>query len=255
MTSTAASEACASLTRARGPASPFILLGSSALLFAISVTMTIVECASMAAMGTMPMPGGWTMSMVWMRMPGQPWVVAWASFLLMWEIMMVAMMLPSLVPTLWRYRNDIVEAGATHVERLTTIAGAAYFIVWALVGGLVFPVGAALSALVMQHPTLARGVPVVVTLLVLIAAVLQFTPWKARLRACCLEAAAGIPPANAGAAWRDGFRLGLACCRCCANLMAIQLVVGVMDLGVMALVTIAITVERLTSEVRCGGRL
>jgi hypothetical protein len=27
----------------------------------------------MSAMGEMPMPGGWTMSMAWMRMPGQTW--------------------------------------------------------------------------------------------------------------------------------------------------------------------------------------
>jgi hypothetical protein len=44
----------------------------SALLFAGSTTLTIVWCASMSAMG-MSMPGGWTMSMAWMRMPGQTW--------------------------------------------------------------------------------------------------------------------------------------------------------------------------------------
>jgi hypothetical protein len=27
----------------------------------------------MSALGEMPMPGGWTMSMAWMRMPGQTW--------------------------------------------------------------------------------------------------------------------------------------------------------------------------------------
>jgi hypothetical protein len=42
----------------------------------------------------MPMPGGWTMSMAWMRMPGQTWPGAAASFLGMWVVMMVAMMLP-----------------------------------------------------------------------------------------------------------------------------------------------------------------
>jgi hypothetical protein len=45
--------------------------GVSALLFAASAAATIVWCASMSAMGGMPMPGGWTMSMAWMRMPGQ----------------------------------------------------------------------------------------------------------------------------------------------------------------------------------------
>jgi len=50
---------------------------------------------------------------------------------------------------------------------------------------------------------------------------------------------------DARTAWRHGLRLGLLCSRCCANLMAILLAVGVMDLGAMAVVTAAITAERL----------
>jgi hypothetical protein len=38
--------------------------------------------------GEMLMPGGWTMSMAWMRMPGQTWPGAAASFLAMWIVMM-----------------------------------------------------------------------------------------------------------------------------------------------------------------------
>jgi predicted metal-binding membrane protein len=52
-------------------------------------------------------------------------------------------------------------------------------------------------------------------------------------------------PADAGTAWRHGLRLGLHCSYCCIGLMAILLVVGVMDLRAMAVVTAAITVERL----------
>jgi len=80
------------------------LLGVSGLFFVVSAAVTILWCASMSAMGEMPMPGGWTMSMAWMRMPEQTWPGAAASFLGMWVVMMVAMMLPSLVPMLWRYR-------------------------------------------------------------------------------------------------------------------------------------------------------
>ncbi len=40
-------------------------------------------------------------------------------------------------------------------------------------------------------------------------------------------------------------RLGIHCTSCCAGLMLILLVLGVMDLGVMAVVAAAITVERL----------
>ena len=52
-------------------------------------------------------------------------------------------------------------------------------------------------------------------------------------------------PADAGTAWRNGLRFGLHCTYCCAGLMAILLVIGVMDLRAMAVVTAAITVERL----------
>jgi predicted metal-binding membrane protein len=72
-------------------------LGVSTLLFAANAAVTS-WCASMSAMGEMPMPGGWTMSMAWMRMPGQTWTGVAASFLGMWVVMMVAMMLPSFVP-------------------------------------------------------------------------------------------------------------------------------------------------------------
>ncbi len=79
----------------------------SSLLFATSATVTIVWGSSMAAMGGMPMPGGWTMSMAWMRMPGQSFAYMAMSFLGMWVVMMMAMMLPSLVPMLRRYREVI----------------------------------------------------------------------------------------------------------------------------------------------------
>lgn len=52
----------------------------SAMLFAISVLVTIVWSTSMAAMAGMRMPGGWTMSMAWMHMPGRTWSGTAVSF-------------------------------------------------------------------------------------------------------------------------------------------------------------------------------
>jgi predicted metal-binding membrane protein len=37
----------------------------------------------------------------------------------MWVVMMVAMMLPSLVPMLWRYRHAVGRTGETRLGRLT----------------------------------------------------------------------------------------------------------------------------------------
>ena len=222
-------------------------LGVSALLFATSATVTIVWCASMSAMG-MPMPGGWTMSMAWMRMPGQTWPGAAASFLGMWVVMMVAMMLPSLVPMLWRYRQAVGKAAETRLGWLTALVGMGYFLVWTLFGMAAFPLGVALATIEMQRPEVSRVVPIAVGVVVLIAGSLQFTAWKGRHLACCREAPGRgrTMPADAGTAWRHGVRLGLHCTRCCAGLMAILLVIGVMDLRAMAVVAAAITIERLS---------
>lgn len=220
--------------------------GISALLFAASAAGTIALCASMPEMG-MPMPGGWTMSMAWMRMPGQTWPAAAASFLGMWVVMMVAMMLPSLVPMLGRYRQAVERSGGTRLGGLTALVGAGYFFVWTLLGMAAFPLGVALAEIEMRQPALSRAVPLAVGGVVLLAGALQWSAWKARHLACCREAPGrGRPlPADAGTAWRHGLRLGLHCGHCCAGPMAVLLVLGVMDLRAMAFVTAAITAERL----------
>ena len=228
-------------------ASERAFFGVSALLFAASAALTIAWCGSMSAMGEMPMPGGWTMSMAWMRMPGQTWSGAAASFLGMWVVMMVAMMLPSLVPMLWRYRQAVGRTGDTRLGRLTALVAVGYFFVWTVFGMAAFPLGAALVAVEMRLPALARAVPIAVGGVILITGVLQFTAWKAHHLACCREAPGRgrALPADAGTAWRHGLRLGLHCSYSCAGLTTILFVIGVMELRAMAVVTAAIAVERL----------
>jgi predicted metal-binding membrane protein len=82
---------------------------------------------------------------------------------------------------------------------------------------------------------------------VLIAGALQFTKWKAHHLTCCRSAPAprSLPPAHQRAAWRLGLHLAVHCGLSCANLTAILLVLGIMDLRAMAAVTAAITAERL----------
>lgn len=227
-------------------ASDRAFLGVSALLFAASAAATVAWCASMSVMRPMPMPGGWTMSMAWMRMPGRTWPGAAASFLGMWVVMMPAMMLPSLVPMLWRYRRSVAGAGA-RLGRLTALVGLGYFAVWTAVGLAAFPPGAALAALAMARPGLARAVPAAVGAVVLVAGALQLTAWKAHHLACCREAPGrgSSLPADAGGAWRHGLRLGLHCAACCAGPTAVLLAAGVMDLRAMAGVAAAISLERL----------
>ena len=165
----------------------------------------------------------------------------------MWVVMMAAMMLPSLVPMLWRYRQAVGRTGETRLGRLTALVGVGYFFVWTVFGMAAFLLGVALAAVEIQLPALARAVPIAAGVVVLIAGALQFTAWKAHHLACCREAPGRGRklPADAGTAWRHGVRLGLHCSYCSAGLTAILLVIGVMELRVMAVVAAAINIERL----------
>ncbi|HJS90949.1 MAG TPA: DUF2182 domain-containing protein [Steroidobacteraceae bacterium] len=198
------------------------------------------------------MTTGGTMTVAWMPMCGQSWIGAAASFLGMWTVMMAAMMLPSLLPRLWRYRRAISLAGERRAAILTAIAGGAYLLVWALLGVVVFPLGATVMAIIARHPDMTRAVPATVAALVLASGALQLSRWKARHLAHCRESCS-LQVLERGhnfaasllRAWLRGLRLGLHCAQCCAGLTTALLVTGMMDLPAMIAVTAAITLERL----------
>ncbi|MBR8071178.1 DUF2182 domain-containing protein [Burkholderia cenocepacia] len=226
-----------------------------AAVFAVAVVATLAQHASMAAMGGEPMPGGWTASAAWLRPCGWGAGRAFATFAGMWGAMTVTMMLPVLAPQLWHYRRRIGPQAAARSAWLVVVAGAGYFSVWMALGALVFPAGAVLTTAAARLPALARAMPFVSGAIVLAAGALQFSGWKARRLACCRHPAAHDvhrPRAAAVTAWRYGVRAAIRCGACCGNLMAVALAAGMMDLRVMAAVTVAIAVERV---VPAGGRV
>ena len=202
----------------------YIFVGIVALVFVASAVATICWNASMAAM-----PDD---AMVWQPMCGQGWIGAAASFIGMWAVMMVAMMLPSLSPMLWRQLHSS-SGGMGSVA----ITAAGYFLVWIALGVAIFPMGAAWAVVQIQLSQAGTG------LVVAIAGALQFTAWKARHLACCRGMS--IPAsATAGHAFRQGVRMGIHCCCTCAGFTLFLLAVGLMDLRVMAVITMALTLER-----------
>lgn len=220
---------------------------TAALLFVASAAVTVIWCASMSAMEGMAMPGGWTMSMTWMRMPGQTWLAAAMAFLGMWVVMMVAMMLPPLLPILRRYRRAVVGINTAHLDWLTAGVAVGYFAVWTLLGMAIFPLGVLFASLAMHVPALASKVPMLAGVVVAIAGAMQFTPWKMHhLNGCrhSLDYGYHLRP-DGITAWRHGLRLGLRCCYCCASQTAVLLAVGVMNPGAMVIVAAAISAERL----------
>jgi predicted metal-binding membrane protein len=150
---------------------------------------------------------------------------------------------------LWRYRQTAAASSEMRPHRLTALVGVGYFFMWTLIGAVVFPIGLALATVQMQHPAIARAAPLAGAVVVLLAGCLQFTRWKLRHLACCRASAVcnRSVPDDEASAWRYGMRLGLHCAQCCAGLIAILLAVGVMDPTAMAIVAVAITVERISS--------
>ncbi|MGE5177886.1 MAG: DUF2182 domain-containing protein [Bacteroidota bacterium] len=212
-------------------------------LFLAAAALTVRWCGPMT--GGMPMPGGWTMSMAWMRMPGESPADAAVAFLAMWMVMMVAMMLPSLAASVARSRWS--GRGAAW-----TLAGG-YFAVWGALGVVAYPIGLALSSEEMRSPSLARIVPFAGGAGLILGGFVQLTSWKARALLGCREGAPCATDAEAspageagfGAAWRSGIDLGVRCVRCCAGYTLALFAAGVMDLRVMAAIGAAITAERL----------
>lgn len=95
------------------------------LVFVVAAGFTLQGAHGMG--GGMPMPGGWSLPMMWMVMPGESvWRAAW-GFLVMWQAMMVAMMLPSTWPMLALYRRVALFREVPHPVLGTWLVGAGYF--------------------------------------------------------------------------------------------------------------------------------
>jgi predicted metal-binding membrane protein len=228
--------------------------GVVALVVASSAAATVAWCASMHAMNGMPMEGDAVAATSWTLASRHGALASAARFVGMWVVMTPAMMLPSLAPQLWRYRVAAERSGAPRPGLLTVLAVLGYLAVWGTAGSAAWLGRAALIDARRQTPGLAGAVPVATGLVVIVMGAIQLTAWKARqLRHCRFRSAHdGARRASAGSSWRHGVRLGIDCLRCCANLMAILLVVGAMDLRTMTVVTVAITLERLAPE---GARI
>jgi predicted metal-binding membrane protein len=218
------------------------------LVFAASVAVTAYFCRLMAS--GMEMPGGWTMSMMWMRMPGQTWAGAVGMFLLMWLAMMVAMMLPSALPMLLSYRRALRAAGETRLGVPVALMAAGYFVVWTVVGGLIYPVAVAWAWAAMHWRGVSSIVPALTGAAIVMAGLMQFTSWKMAGLCSCRDPRACAAEACGGrrAVWRGELRQGVSCAVCCSGLMLAMLVLGAMDVTVMVVVAVVIALEKIVSR-------
>jgi predicted metal-binding membrane protein len=190
-----------------------------------------------------PMTGAsaWMMATVW---DGPHLVLLWA----MWGVMMTAMMLPSAAP--------MVMLAGTGSRPYWLALG--YLSIW-----LAFSVGATavqrvLTRAMILTPMMEVSGAAAGAVLLAIAGIYQWTPLKQACLATCQA-----PMAFVMRRWRSGnlgaFRMGaehgMHCVGCCWALMLLLFAGGVMNLGVIAALTIFVAFEKLAPLGRWGARV
>ena len=166
-------------------------------------------------------------------------------FLVGWQVMVAAMMLPSSLPLVRMFAAASVGAP----DRRTALAAflGAYALVWSAFGLLAFTGDAALHAAVAASPWLERHDWAVAPSVLLLAGAFQFTALKdACLRACRHPASFMHRHYRRGVG--GGFRLGLRHAAfgvgCCWALMLVMFAVGTASLIWMAVLTALMVHEK-----------
>ncbi len=208
-----------------------VLLGLAAVAWAV----TAQQAAGMSGMVTGLAQVG----------SGMPNPVDGPVFLGMWLTMMVAMMFPTIGPTLLAHRMVVRQRGEGMLPTVAFVLG--YIGVWTAIGVVPLVVFVAVRDLAMDAPVMG-WLPRLSGLALLIAGAYQFTPWKgACLRACrsplgfilTHDFRSGAPGAVLA-----GISNGAYCAGCCWALMSVLVVVGLMNLVWMAVLAVIFLAEK-----------
>jgi predicted metal-binding membrane protein len=189
--------------------------------------------------------GWWWMPHQMRGMDAGPWSAlgGFGWFLGVWVVMMAAMMLPSVAPTVALYSRMTRNRSA--VLPLMFVGG--YLVTWALAGLAAFAVGAGGSAVAGTSLEWNHAGRVLAGVTLLVAAGYQLSPLKDVCLGKCRS-----PLGMLLGSWRDGelgaLRMGMKngawCVGCCWALMASLFALGVMSVLWMAVVAGVIAIEK-----------
>ncbi len=213
------------------PRERYLILGSLLVLAAISWALLIWQSASLNNQ-TM----GLTMGM------------SAALFIALWVVMMIAMMFPTAAPMILMFTT--VYAGKRRQEQPfvpTWVFVSAYLLIWTLFGVLAYPLALGSEKLAEQSMWLMQNASRLGGAILVIAGLYQLSP----LKHVCLSKCR-TPLQFILSSWHDGyggaFRMGLEhgayCLGCCWLLFVLLFPLGIMNIAVMALLTVLIYAEK-----------
>ena len=180
-----------------------------------------------------------------------PWTQADFVFtFVMWTVMMVGMMTPSVAPMILLYAR-VGRQAASHGAPLAATGwfAAGYFLAWTLFALIAAGAQGALQRAALLTPMLSSASAAVGGVILVSAGVLQWTPLKdACLRQCqapmqFIQSHGGFR-ADALGSLRIGFLHGGYCIGCCWALMALLFVGGIMNVLWIAGLAIIVLLEK-----------
>jgi predicted metal-binding membrane protein len=174
-----------------------------------------------------------------------PFGIALAVFLVTWQVMIAAMMLPSSLPLVALFGALSADGPRPRTAMAALLAG--YALVWSGFGALAFLGDTAVHHAVMTSPWLMAHSWVITGGVLAMAGVFQFMPLKDRCLRQCRH-----PGAYLLARYRHGIRSAFAlgrghgwfCVGCCWALMLVMFVAGVASLLWMAALTALMVYEK-----------
>jgi predicted metal-binding membrane protein len=197
-------------------------------------------------------------------MPDMDMMVNWSARSLtgtsaMWLFMMLAMMLPSMVPMVATYA--LISKNEVHGAALTLrviVFTSGYFALWA-----VFSIGAAFAQTALaQTPWFVEGgtraLPIASAVLLIAAGAWQLTPVKDTCLQHCRS-----PMTFLMAHWKGGLKgacpvglpHGAYCVGCCGAIMGLMFVFGAMTVWWMAILALYFVAEKILPRAEVWGRM
>lgn len=166
-------------------------------------------------------------------------------FLVAWQVMIAAMMLPSAVPLMVLFYGVASPQPRAKLVKAAFVSG--YVAIWTAFGALAFMSDLLIHRSVSSVPWLTARPWLIAGSVLLIAGAFQFSPLKdACLEKCRNPGAYLISHYRRGIA--EGFRLGrdhgLFCLGCCWALMLVSFAAGVANLAWMAALTLVMVFEK-----------
>ncbi len=176
----------------------------------------------------------------------------------MWAVMMTGMMLPSAAPLILLYGAAARQSSQPTARRQMYALAAGYLAGWSA-----FSLGATLlqrglASLLLLSPMMEAADPRVSAVLLVVAGGYQWTPLKlACLRECQspLGFLMGRWRSGSSGAFRMGLEHGAYCVGCCWALMLLLFAGGVMNIVVIAGLTVLVAFEKLAPLGRHGARV